>query len=53
MDTQEAAQQYTLALNSWEGKDGGGGPILNMAGGGYSVSYLGYKNIPDTGYGDV
>jgi hypothetical protein len=51
-DTIEAAQQYGLALQSWEGKDKGG-QILNAAGCGFSPSYLGYKNMPDTGYGDV
>jgi len=52
MDTQEAADQYVLALQSWEGKDKGA-PILNAAGGGFNVSYLNYKNMPDTNYGDV
>ena len=51
MDTQEAATQYVLALQSWEGKDVGA-PILNTARGGYSPRFLDAGNVPDTGYGD-
>ena len=51
MDTQEAATQYVLALNSWEGKDSGGGPILNASSRGYSINFLNDCNLPDTGMG--
>lgn len=49
-DSTEAAQQYGLALQSWEGKDKGG-PVLNVGRRTMGPRYLDMQNTPDTGFG--
>jgi hypothetical protein len=51
-DTTKAEDEFNVALEAWVGKDKSA-PILSLNGPrGFSQPFLGYWNIPETGYGE-